>query len=322
MKYLYNPGYEFVKSGFKGNKTVNGVFQNLYGQSGGNSLYQVIKWRLSRNRQKYEKDRENYKLPVHQAENILQDKDDYLLWLGHATWLIQIDGKKIITDPCLTSPPFVKRQTALPIPATVINPDYVLISHGHYDHLDFNTLRHFNKATALVPLGMRGLIKENIADINCHEAAWYQRYNLTEDFQIIFLPAHHWYRRGTNDYNKILWGSFLIRTKKGTIYFGGDSGYSQHFKDIGGLFNNIDIAILPIAAYSPRWFMKTSHINPEEAILAFKELKAKKLIPMHYGTFDLSDEPLGEPEYRLKNICRGDEVIFLSIGVKYPFSDQ
>jgi len=316
-EFICNPSLISVKSNFKGNEIIDGVFQNLYGQSGGGSLWKVLKWRFSENVQKDIKAGENYSLPVTEARNVLQNNDDYILWLGHASWLIQVNGKKIVTDPCLTSPPFVKRRTKLPIPIETINPDYLLISHGHFDHLDSDTLEHFSGATALIPLNMSGLIRNINPEIRCHEAGWYQQFDNKEDFQILFLPAHHWHRRNSHDYNKVLWGSFLIKTETTSIYFGGDSAYSKHFKDIGELFGKIDTVILPIAAYAPRWFMKSSHINPEEAMQAFKDLKAKRLIPMHYGTFDLSDEPLSEPEQRLKMISEEDTVTFLHIGEKY-----
>ncbi len=321
-KYIDNPGLPCIKSGFKGNEIIDDVFQNLYGESGGSSLWQVLKWRFSKNVQKKVKVEESYSLPVISAQNTLQDKDDYILWLGHASWLIQVDGKKIVTDPCLTSPPFVKRLTRLPIPIEAIKPDYLLISHGHYDHLDTDTLEHFGGASALIPLNMARLIKKINPGIKCYEAGWYQQYDNAEDFQVIFLPAHHWHRRNSHDYNEVLWGSFLIKTKTTSIYFAGDSGYSNHFKDIGELFGGIDTAILPIAAYAPRWFMKASHINPEEAMQACKDLKVKRFIPMHYGTFDLSDEPLGEPEHRLKNISGQQAVTFLTIGEKYLLNNS
>jgi L-ascorbate metabolism protein UlaG (beta-lactamase superfamily) len=315
-KFIKNPDLSIAKSAFKGNEIIDGVFQNLYGEVGGDSLLKVLKWRFSINLQKKNKHKENYSLPVTDARAVLQDKDDFIVWLGHASWLIQINGKKIVTDPCLTSPPFMKRLTRLPIPIKDLKPDYLLISHGHFDHLDSETLEHFSGATALVPLNMTTLIKKLNPEITCHEAGWYQEYKGLEDFKITFLPAHHWHRRSGNDYNKILWGSFLIQTQANNIYFAGDSAYSPHFKDIGELFDDIDMAILPIAAYAPRWFMKSSHINPEEAIQAFKDLKAKRLIPMHYGTFDLSDEPLGEPEQHLKELSGQENVTFLTIGKK------
>lgn len=314
------PNLPSVKSAFKGNEIIDGVFQNLYGSSGGESFWKVLKWRFSSNKQKETKAAEKHSMPVTEASKVLQDKEDYILWLGHASWLIQINGKKILTDPCLTSPPFVKRLTKLPLPIEAIKPDYLLISHGHFDHLDSDTLEHFSGATALIPLNMTKLIKKMNPEIKCHEAGWYQRYENEDDFQVTFLPAHHWHRRGSTDYNKVLWGSFLIQSKGENIYFGGDSAYSRHFKDIGELVGHIDTAILPIAAYAPRWFMKSSHINPEEAMMAFRDLKAKRMIPMHYGTFDLSDEPLGEPVQLLKNISKQENVTFLSIGEKSTLS--
>ncbi len=319
-KYYRNQELKNIHSGFSGNEVRDGIFHNLYGQSGGSSLWNVLKWRLSKNAQKEVKEQENYALHVIPAHDVLDDKDDFILWLGHASWLIQIDCKRIVTDPCLTSPPFVQRRTRLPIPISAIKPDYLLISHGHYDHLDTDSLEHFGGATALIPLNMTNTIKKTDSSIKCCEAGWYQRYDLAENFQVIFLPAHHWHRRGSSDYNKVLWGSFFIKTETTSIYFGGDSGYSRHFHDIGELLGPMDIAILPIAAYAPRWFMKSSHINPEEALQAFKDLKAKRFIPMHYGTFDLSDEPLGEPEKRLKNIAGKENVSFLNIGEKHPIS--
>jgi L-ascorbate metabolism protein UlaG (beta-lactamase superfamily) len=311
------PGLPVLKKEFQGNEIVDDKFQNLYGKSGGKSFWKVLQWRLSENVQKREKAEENYSLAVTDASNVLQDKDDYILWLGHASYLIQINGKKIVTDPCLTSPPFIKRHTDLPIPIEAIKPDYLLMSHGHFDHLDSDTVKHFGGATALVPLNMSGLIGELNPEIKCREAGWYQQYEISDGFQIIFLPAHHWHRRSTSDLNKILWGSFLIKTEETSIYFGGDTAYSKHFKDIGELFGGIDTVILPIAAYAPRWFMKASHINPEEAMQAFKDLQARTLIPMHYGTFDLSDEPMGEPERHLREISGGKNVTFLNIGQKF-----
>lgn len=317
---VHNPELSTILKGFDGNSVKGGSFQNLYGQAGGKSLWRVIKWRFSQNPQKEEKQQEKYSLPVYTDAFPLREKDDFILWLGHASYLIQTGGRRILTDPCLTSPPFVDRLTKLPIPVRELKPDYLLISHGHYDHLDSDSLKHFGGATALIPLNMSGLIKDIQPEISCREAGWYQQYDLAEDFQVVFLPAHHWHRRGMLDYNKVLWGSYLIKTPNSTIYFGGDSGYSRHFQDIGELLGPIDLAILPIGAYSPQWFMKSSHITPEEALRAAEDLQARTLIPMHYGTFDLSDEPLGEPENRLKSISKKEKVRFLDIGRKYLFN--
>jgi L-ascorbate metabolism protein UlaG (beta-lactamase superfamily) len=314
MTYLKNHQLKTVKKNFTGNPYVDGTFQNLYGRSGVASLLDIIKWKLSKNPKKEIKESETYQLKVVKNSTLLEKKEDYICWLGHATFLIQIDGKKIITDPCLTAPPFIKRYTQLPIKIQKIKPDYLLISHGHYDHLDSDTIEQLDNTTALSPLNMTKLIKGMNSTITVQEAGWYQQYDISEKFEIFFLPAHHWHKRGIMDKDEILWGSFLIKTKNKTIYFAGDSGYSQHFKDIHEVFGEIDMAILPIGAYEPRWFMRTSHISPAEAITAHKDLHAKELIPMHFGTFDLSDEPLGEPEQLLREIGRKENIRFLTIG--------
>lgn len=312
--YLKNNNLKTIKEDFKGNAIISDTFSNLYGRSGMTSFFDLLKWKFGKKPQKDIKKNENYQLKVIENSAVLNKKKDYICWVGHASFLIQIDGKKILTDPCLTAPPMMKRLTKLPFDIKDINPDYLLISHGHYDHLDKNSIKHFNNCEALIPLKMENIIKSINPTIKTQEAGWYQKYEINEDFEIYFLPAHHWHRRSLSDRDKVLWGSFLIKTKNKTIYFAGDSGYSKHFKDIGDMFGQIDITILPIGAYSPRWFMKSSHINPQEALKAYKDLNAKEFIPMHFGTFDLTNEPMGEPEKVLRKIGKDENINFLSIG--------
>ncbi len=319
ISYLSNKNLRTIKKDYLGNEYKNNRFLNIHGNSGSKKLGDILKWKLSKNPKSLEKKREKYELKVLKDENLLDSNDDFILWLGHASFLIQINGKKIITDPCLTSPPFIKRLTELPIDIDKIKPDYVLVSHGHYDHLDKNTIKEFDNSFALIPLGMSEDIKSMNPTIKTEEAGWYQEYSINEDFKIYFLPSYHWYRRTAFDVDKVLWGSYIIKTKNKTIYFAGDTAYSSHFKDISELFD-IDIAILPIGAYEPRYFMKNNHMNPDEALKAFKDLKAKEFIPMHFGTFDLSDEPLGEPEAILKDIGIDENINFLDIGDKLYLS--
>ncbi|RLA74026.1 MAG: metal-dependent hydrolase [Epsilonproteobacteria bacterium] len=301
----------------KASLTKNATYTSIYGLSGNKTIYEILKWKLSKNPQREVKQKENYKLKVIKSDKVLDIKDDFIYWLGHATFLLQIDGKKILTDPCLFAPPMMKRLTPLPIDTDKIKPDYILVSHGHYDHLDKKSIRYFDGITVLVPLNMTKLVKSMNSTINTIEANWYEKYDIKESFSIEFLPAFHWHKRTISDANKILWGSFLIKTKTKTIYFGGDSGYNKHFKDIGKYTKNIDISILTIGAYKPRDFMKLQHINPHEAIKANDDLNSKLLIPMHYGTFDLSDEPLGEPEQLLRSYTKTTNIKFLDIGEIY-----
>jgi L-ascorbate metabolism protein UlaG (beta-lactamase superfamily) len=311
IKYLFNADLNTIKPNFKGTKVVDGRFVDLRSKYRG--VFDILRWKLQPNPQKKEKSKENYRVNVIENSNILSLKQDFLCWLGHTTFIIQIDGKKIITDPCLTSPPMLKRYTKLPTRIDEIDPNYILISHGHYDHLDSTTLRYFNNSTALIPLKMSTIVQNINPYIKIQEAGWYQQYSINESFEIYFLPSYHWHQRGIFDRNRVLWGSYIIRSEGYTIYFSGDTAYNTHFKEIGELFD-IDIALLPIGSYAPRWFMKHNHMNPEDTLKAFSDLNAKKLIPMHYGTFDLSDEPMGEPERLLRDISDGYNIEFLDIG--------
>lgn len=320
LQHLRNKNLQTIKKDFLGNP-FDGRFKNLYGKSGANNFFDMLQWKFKTNPQRKTKENEIYNLKVIHNDEALKIKEDYILWCGHASFLIQIDGKKILTDPCLTNPPFYKRLTSIPFTnITNINPDYLLVSHAHFDHLDSDTIKYFNNTIALTPLNMTNTIQDINPNIKVQEAGWYQKYNINEDFEIYFLPAHHWHQRSMGDRNEILWGSFLIKYNNKTIYFAGDTGYSKHFKDIGNLFDSIDISILPIGSYSPRWFMSSSHIDPFEAMMAYKDLNAKEFIPMHFGTFDMTDEPLGEPEKILRDITNKKNINFLTIGETYMFN--
>ena len=325
IEYKLNLDLTCVRPDWKGNIFTNGKYQNdTIPESA--PFFDVIKWKFSRNPQKKEKKAEQYSLPVEQINNFNNDEDK-IVWLGHATFFIQIDGVRIITDPVFSNIPTAKRKVELPCNVdSLLNIDFLLISHDHHDHFNKESIEQLSNNNpamkALVPLDAMRLFKnKQLKNILLQEAGWYQEYKTGKDVRIIFLPAIHWGRRSLNDFNKTLWGSFLIIGKHKTIFFAGDSAYGEIFKDIQSLFSDIDICVLPIAAYSPEFMMKSSHMNPEEAMNAFCDLKGKVFIPMHYGTFDLSDEPLGEPIKRLRTVALNSEQINkireLSIGEEY-----
>lgn len=316
---LQNPNLPILKTGYTGNPVADNRFINPYTENEPSAKHRfsdLLKWRFSDNPYKAQKEREKNQpgLKIVHSPHLRDTQKDYILWLGHASFIIQINGKRILTDPCLTAPPMFTRYTELPVPLENIQPDYLLISHGHYDHLDSDTLEHCNHAKAFIPLKMVEVIQEMNDTIQCEEAGWYQQYTLGEGFEVVFLPANHWYRRTPFDKNEILWGSFLIKTPNKTFYFAGDTGYADHFKEIHQLFGKVDIAFLPIGAYEPRWFMKSSHMNPQEALKAYQDLGADILVPMHYGTFDLTDEPLSLPPKVLKEHTTTETVRYLDIG--------
>lgn len=228
-------------------------------------------------------------------------------WIGHSTFLLQMGGLNIVTDPVwASSMAFEKRLSKPGIAVEDMPPvDIILLSHSHYDHLHLKSLRQLaGKDTLLiVPAGL-GVKMQRKGFICTEELNWWETLE-TGKVQITFVPAQHWTRRTLTDTNRSHWGGFVLEHRKDesanideTIYFAGDSGYFRGFKEIGKRFD-IDVALLPIGAYEPEWFMSAQHICPEEAIQVFLDLEAKVMIPMHYGTFKLADDTPREAMDRL-----------------------
>ncbi|NMO97268.1 MBL fold metallo-hydrolase [Paenibacillus lemnae] len=232
-------------------------------------------------------------------------------WVGHATFFIQYEGLNIVTDPVWAKRmAFTKRLGEPGIPITDIPPlDVILISHSHYDHLHVASIRKLYRAdtTIVVPVGLR---KKMMAKgfRRVIEMQWWETITI-RDVDISFVPTQHWTRRTPFDTNTSHWGGFVLEPHTGSrdetrllppnLYFAGDSGYFPGFKDIGRRFN-IHIALMPIGAYEPEWFMTSQHVNPEEALQAFLDVEAETMIPMHYGTFKLADDTAQEALERME----------------------
>jgi L-ascorbate metabolism protein UlaG (beta-lactamase superfamily) len=179
--------------------------------------------------------------------------------------------------------------------------DVILLSHNHYDHLDVRTLRSLSKSfspVTLVPAGDKDLVTSTGLK-NVKELDWWDEVRIGPDFKIVFAPSQHFSARNMFDRQKSLWGSFMVIRRGQLLYFGGDSAYSSHFREIKERLGAPDLALLGIGAYEPRWFMKSMHMNPEEAVQAHLDLSAKKSIGMHFGTFRLSAESFGSPKAEL-----------------------
>jgi L-ascorbate metabolism protein UlaG (beta-lactamase superfamily) len=232
-----------------------------------------------------------------------------VLWLGHATTLIQTPTLNIITDPIL----FDAIGPALSRIGTVTNPpvtadrlpriDVVLISHNHYDHLDLRSIHAIfdrqgrNPPRVLVGLGVGELLKkEGISPYS--ELDWNDSLTI-KDTRIVFLEAVHTSRRGAWDTNETLWGSFLIDSPEGRIYFAGDSAYGKHFKNVYERFGPPKISLLPIGAYEPRWFMYRMHMNPDDAVVAHIDLHSQHSIAIHFGLVDNASESYEAPVHDL-----------------------
>lgn len=317
MQYKYNSNLKIIKPGWKGNPVFKGKYSNSDIPDKKFNPFDILKWKLSKNLQAEEKKNDNFKLKVIKNNSFINSNKDIILWLGHATFFIRLNGISFITDPIFFAPPFFKRLSEFPTePENIKNIDYLLISHFHPDHFNKRSekilIKNNPNIKALIPLnGSRYLNKQ----IKYQEAGWYQQFN-TENIEVYFLPSKHWHKRGINDTNKVLWGSFLIKSNNKSIYFSGDTAYGDHFKEIKKLFGEIDLCIMPIGAYKPEFIMNRSHISPEKALEAYSQLGGKTFIPMHYGTFDLSDEPPREPIKILNSQKEKYNIQILNVGQK------
>lgn len=230
-------------------------------------------------------------------------------WVGHATALLQLQGRNILIDPVFSErvSPFTflgpKRQVALPFTISQLpNLDVVLVSHSHYDHLDIASLKAISaqsggKTRFLVPLGnAEFLTSEGIQ--NVREFDWWEEVTV-EGLQLTFTPAQHWTQRSPWDYNQSLWGGWSVKLGNYHFFYSGDTGYSKDFSDIYEKLGPVDVAMIPIGAYEPRWFMGKQHVDPAEAVQIHQDLHARASVGVHWGTFNMSDEPLAAPPQEL-----------------------
>lgn len=215
-----------------------------------------------------------------------------LLWIGHASFLFELDGIRVVIDPLFgRAGGLIPRVTRAAVGADELPQiDAVLVTHGHHDHLDPASLRALARRFGpdlifIVPTNLGRCLPGNCRTII--ELEWWQSVRL-KAVDICLVPAQHWHQR-VIDTNRALWGGFVLRGSH-TIYHSGDTGYFQGFQAIGDVFDGIDLACLPLGAYEPRWFMQTQHMGPEHSLDAFTHLRAKHFVGMHWGAFDLSDE--------------------------------
>ncbi len=222
-------------------------------------------------------------------------------WIGHASFLVQLGGSALLVDPVMSEkiPGGVRRANAPGLAWTDL-PDLagVLISHNHYDHLDAPTLKRLPRDVPVVVPAKVGAWFRAKGFTRVTELDWWEHVAL-DGATVELVPAQHWSRRGPFDRNATLWGGFVAWSDRGKAYVAGDSGYCAWFREIGSRHPDLDVALLPIGAYEPAWFMQRVHMNPEEAVQAFEDVGARRLVPMHWGTFPLTREVLLEPRERL-----------------------
>ncbi len=250
----------------------------------------------------------------------LAPRQGAVTFVNHATFLLQFAGLNVLTDPiwserCSPVPwagPRRVRAPGLPF-AALPRIDLVLLSHNHYDHLDLPTLQRLQAGPPpliVTPLGNRSFLAR--AGVNrVIELDWWQRHELRPGVVVTVTPAQHFAARGLTDRMEALWGGFVLETSHGRIYFAGDTGYFDGFQSIGARLGPFDLALLPIGAYEPRWFMQPVHCNPAEAIQIHREVRARRSLAMHFGCFPLADDGFDQP---VQDFARAHRAAQLSPG--------
>jgi N-acyl-phosphatidylethanolamine-hydrolysing phospholipase D len=322
-----------------------GGFQNNYVEFASKTFAEVLRWRWDAGRKG---------LPPRPSTPTPQIEPDLafvhanavagaamrpaVTWIGHATVLAQMGGLTLLTDPIFStraSPvgfagPQRHQPPGIPLDA-LPRIDVVLASHNHYDHLDEASIQAlFEQAGGpplfVVPLGLKGWLAERGVH-SAVELDWWDHHRVG-DVDVALVPAQHWSGRGLNDRMKTLWGGFAVFASDCHLFYAGDTGYSRDFDDIRDRFaeqqtpnagGGFDIALLPIGAYEPRWFMAEQHVNVHEAMKIHRDLSAKRSLGVHWGTFELTDEALDEPPKALAAIraaegVREEEFFVLAIG--------
>lgn len=286
----------------------------------------VLRWRLSRKAEIWKGYRpEIVKSPV--VERV-DGGDLRVTFIGHATVLIQIAGLNVLTDPIWAkrasplswagpkrfAPPGLDLDELPPI-------DAVVVSHNHYDHLSVSTLRELTRRgvpLVLAPLGNKELLdRRGIA--GARDLDWWETHRIDDGVSITCVPAQHFSGRGLSDRMATLWGGFVIETPDGVVYYAGDTGVGPHFAQVRERFGPPRLAVLPIGAYRPAWFMQPVHVDPREAAEAHLTLGARTSLAVHYGCFELADEGPTTPVLELDEACTSlgiprDEFWTLAIG--------
>jgi len=269
---------------------------------GEKSFWTVLKWHFTTKNAVWPKAVPNKGVP--QLVDRASGTESRITFITHASFLIQTSGVNILTDPIYSercSPVSFAGPKRIRQPGVAFDQlpkiDVVVISHNHYEHMDKETIRRLSERDNplfLVPLANAHLVKDFGAK-KVIEMDWWHEHEFSPQVKITLTPAQHWSARGLFDRFEALWGGFFISAENEKVFFAGDTGYGNHFKEIEQRLGAPTLSLLPIGAYEPRWFMSENHVNPEEAVLAHIDLKSKLSLGMHFGTYQLTSEPWGQP---------------------------
>ncbi|HEY8935387.1 MAG TPA: MBL fold metallo-hydrolase [Cyclobacteriaceae bacterium] len=275
----------------------------------------VFKWMYTRKRGAWVENK-----TINFGEKPFAKVDDgvRITFINHSTFLIQVDGLNILTDPVWserTSPFSFMGPKRMRQPGIAFDDlpkiDVVLLSHNHYDHLDLPTVKKIadrHKPKIITPLGVKAFLEKNNIPGEV-DLDWWSEYDLTNTIKIQATPAQHFSGRGTYDRDATLWCGYVIKRSDGNIYFAGDTGYNiKTFNEIGERCHPIKIALIPIGAYKPQWFMSPIHCSPEEAVQIHKEIKSELSIATHFGTFPLADDSENDPKDALTEALKNNSI--------------
>ncbi len=285
----------------------DGRFFNPWLTMPAKGFFTMLKWRLIDSRADYSAEENTYLPTVNSlTADYINENDNFITWIGHASLIVKSSGRVFLIDPVFGEVPFIKKRR---VPSALSYDEAqkiqgeitVLLTHNHYDHLDSDSIKNLPAHTSfIVPKGLAEEVKD-IREASVREMDWWEETD-AGGVKVVLLPSQHWSKRGLFDTNRSLWGSFLIDTGKKKIFICGDTGFSTVYSEIATRYPGIDYAFISTGASQPRWFMHYAHQNEREAVTGFKMLGAKKLIPIHWGSFSLGDEPAGYPAFHLKKI--------------------
>lgn len=299
-KLLAAPKYkENTSDHFNGRRFINPHDSETH------TYFDVLKWWLGGNDKGAWHKLEQHEVPQFPAPpEKVEPGECNITFVNHATFLLQIDGMNILTDPIWSyraspyqwigpkrmRPPGINFNN---LPAI----DTVLISHNHYDHLDIHAVKKLQEKydpQFIVPLGVEKYLHDQGIPKTTH-LDWWDNISLDSQLDLTAVPAQHFSGRGLFDRNKTLWCGYVLHTSFGNIYFAGDTGYGDFFNEIGQKFGPMHTSIIPIGAYKPHWFMKSIHMSPKEAVKAHNDVQSQQSIAMHFGTFPMADDGMHAP---------------------------
>lgn len=273
------------------------------------SLLDVLRWRVAGRRSRWPS-------LVAARSGIVPDRSVpglRITCIGHSSMLIQASGMNLLVDPVWSerASPFrfvgPRRHNVPAIALRDLPPIHaVLVTHNHYDHMDLSTLKQLwetHRPRLLMPLGNDTILRAGMRDVPVTVGDWWDKFELSWQIRVTVVPAYHWSSRGVRDHRMALWGGFFLDTPQGSIYCAGDTAYGDGaiFSEIGRRCGSPDVAVLPIGAYAPRWFMQTQHADPLESVRVAKDCGARHMLGVHWGTFSLTDEPFNEPPSLLQS---------------------